>query len=405
MREALWRGWLLWASLAAAARVATSSVVAGEVPEVVRKGGGQGECEVLDLSEMSPGYVLPTYLTVKPSEAGWRLNVTLGRGTEAAVCVRLEGKQDRLRITVLAERCEGGAVSDYNYLNVPVPLGVWTSLRVDVAANKVIVSAPDGTDTSVVTRGSPLPRNGTHMVLTGARNAEAALGCRISCPGYRHASPGIDKKVTVKEWFEDSVQFYFRPGNKFVKLDYEVACTTPLGNMMFPQVSDITPDSNLYPWHPVHLHHGSGLATVSLDNMPLKSKTLPEGCTFKRHTIRVMGDGLFSFICNPFNGEVECMENEGSSVASVATTQARMPQEVAVAVITIESIAVALLLITVLWLANKRHQLQSLLMKYKHLKKEHQNLLNENKLLQKINNMKSIRHSNTSISNINKENK
>ncbi|XP_050692313.1 uncharacterized protein LOC126983560 isoform X5 [Eriocheir sinensis] len=356
MRGALWRGWL-WC-LAAAARVATPAVVAGAVPEVVTKGGGQGECEVLDLSEASPGYVLPTNLTVRPSEAGWRLDVTLGRGMEAAVCVRLEGKKDRLRVTVLAESCDGGAVSDYSYMNVPVPLGVWTSLRVDVAANTVIVSAPDGINASVVTHGPPLPRDGQQVALTGARNVEAAAGCRTTCPGYRHAAPGNYEKVTVKEWSEDAVHYYFRPGNAFVKLEYEVACTTSLGPTMFPQVADIMLDLNLprYLWHTVHLHHQSGLASVSLDNTSLKNKTLPEGCTFKRHTIRVIGDGLFSFSCNPFNGDVKGMEDEGSSVAGVATAQAYMPLEAAVVIDIIEAIALVLLLIAVLWLVYERYQ-------------------------------------------------
>lgn len=355
MREALWRRGLWWVCLAATARVAALDVAAGEVARAVTKSEGHGNCEVLNLSGTSTPYSLPTSLTVRPRDAGWQLDFTLERSEAIPVCARLENKQGRLRITLRGESCDDGKVEDYNYLEVSAPLGYWISLKVDVADKMVIVSGQDGRNTSVMTHGPPLPRDGPRLVLTRTRDVEVAVGCSISCPGYRHASEGKDKRKNVKDWSENKVQFYFRPGNEFVKLEYEVACTTSLGPTVFPLSADIKLDRTLplHLWHLVDLHHDGGLVEVTLDQNPLEKKTLDESCTFKKHTIRVMGDGVFSFSCNPSTGDVEGVEAKCSPVVSLPAAQ-----DWRYGVIIFETILLVLLLPVVVGLGIRHYQMQ-----------------------------------------------
>lgn len=272
---------------------------------------GQGQCEVLDLSLWSTYYSLPTNLTIKPTAPGWSLDfaLALGEGSPTA-CVRMEQKQSTVRLLLYKGDCKDGNLMDYNFLNnVSVLPHAWTSLALDVKRNSVLVKGPGADPIPLKATISSLPRDSLHV--TVAQGVEAAVGCRVNCPQYRRASEGIDKRKNVMNSQQDDVLFYFRPGKEFVRLEYEVSCTTVLGHKVFMSIADIVPPDHLPRglWHLVELQRLGGVAEVRLNYKLLKQKEFPHSCTFNEHIIRVMGDSLFSFSCNPTSGEAEWVED------------------------------------------------------------------------------------------------
>ena len=270
---------------------------------------GQGQCEVLDPS-LTSTYSLPTNITVKPTTQDWTLDFALREGdAPPTACIRIERKHSEVRLKFYKRECEAGDLMDYNYLSDKSVLdNTWTLLDVEVKTNTVSVTGLDGEPVTLKANNSSLPCDTLYVTMT--KYIEVAVGCRINCPHYKHYSEQ-DKKKNMLTSSTNIAHFYFRPGNNFVKLQYEVTYTSPQGITKFLHITDIVSPEHLPndSWHLVELQHLHGIAEVHLDYTFLKQEQLPSGCTFIQHTVRMIGDTLFSLTCNPSRWVAGCIED------------------------------------------------------------------------------------------------
>ncbi|KAG0712585.1 hypothetical protein GWK47_018185 [Chionoecetes opilio] len=263
-------------------------------------GGWGGQCQVLPPNLPPTTYPLPTSLTLKPTASEWRLDFTLKEAEASPACVRVEPKQQKLRLLLYRGDCDHGELMDYTLTELRVPPHAWTSLGVAVRDNLVVMTRT--TAAPITLKPDSFSLLGHALSVAAAQGVEAAVGCRGSCPSYHHASRSTDTRMTVMTPSEEKVSFYFLPGATFVRLEYEVCCITPLGPEAYPFIADIeVPELSRGQWHLVTLHQLGDAIEVSLDNRFLRQGKLPSGCTFKNHAVKVIGDTLLRF-CNTATG-------------------------------------------------------------------------------------------------------
>ncbi|KAK8378493.1 hypothetical protein O3P69_011188 [Scylla paramamosain] len=258
MREASWRWWCLW-WVCREALVAAAAAAA---------------CEVLD-SGLQPTFPLPTTLTLRSLKRHWQLDFALIQNKPSSeACVRMEQQRSAVRLMLYRGRCKDGELLDYSFIEgMSVLPHAWTLLMVEVSDNKVLV-APSG--------AAPVPLRGRDGAPAPATTCRWRRRSTWRWP-WRAAStarttnyssdPG--KKKSILKSSQEEAVFYFHPSEDFVRLQYEVTCTTWLGQTIYPHVADIEPPSKSSRWYIVELLHLGGTAQVFLDYELLRSKDLP----------------------------------------------------------------------------------------------------------------------------------
>ncbi|KAK8378336.1 hypothetical protein O3P69_011077 [Scylla paramamosain] len=222
----------------------------------------------------------------------------------------MEQQRSAVRLMLYRGRCKDGELLDYRFIEgMSVLPHAWTLLMVEVSDNKVLV-VPSG--------AAPVPLRGRDGAPAPATTCRWRRRSTWRWP-WRAAStarttnyssdPGT--KMSILKSSQEEAVFYFRPSEDFVRLQYEVTCTTLLGQTIYPHVADIEPPSKSSRWYIVELLHLRGAAQVSLDYELLRSTDLP-----------IEGQGLFSFSCNPVSGVAEWdsgMQYSTSSHACLST--------------------------------------------------------------------------------------
>ncbi|XP_045115588.1 uncharacterized protein LOC123507090 [Portunus trituberculatus] len=281
MGEASWRRWCWWRECLV---VVVVGVVASEAA------GQQTPCEVLD-SSLQSTFPLPTTLTLRPSEPQWRLDFAVHETHAASTaCVRVEQKSrvSSVRFKLYRGTCSNGTLVDFGFLyDVTLLPTAWTLLQVQVKNNSVVVE-PSGA-AAVVLQNKDVPLSYDTLQVSAVQDVEAAVGCRVRCPHYKHSSGrGGNKDVLTTR--RDNARFYFRPGEDSVRLQLQVTCTTTRGATLYPHLADITPSRA--GWQLVEVRHHGGVAQVTLDNVMVWSRSCRPSA-------------LFTFSCNPVTGDPE----------------------------------------------------------------------------------------------------
>ena len=225
---------------------------------------------------------LPTNITFDPLGESWWLNFTFLQraGLPPLACVHLEGNTSVTSMMLFEGDCIDGILLNTSYV-----------LR-DSASLQVLDTI--GQDIEKILKG-------TNFVVAQAdettQDITASKGCHVNCPTSKYSSGGPDKRMTIKKFQKDDM-FYFFPGEDFIKLYYEVTCTTLNGTEKILPITDIKlEDKNLCYF--VMLQHLDDKVLISLNHTSLKIGMLPKNCIFVEHTIKLVGDSHFSF-CNSY---------------------------------------------------------------------------------------------------------
>ena len=307
MREAVWRRCLWGLCLVAVAAAAAAELAAGQ----------QAACEVLD-SRVQSTFPLPTNLTLRPSGRQWQVDFVLQQTDQrSTVCVNVKQNTSIVRLKLIEGTCGGGIMIDYGYIKgVNVLPHAWTTLSVEVRDNEVLVASSGSAPVALQGGDTPLPRDALQVV-GAAQGVKVAVGCRVNCPHYNYSSDR-GQKMNVLVTQQEDVLFYFRPGEHFTRLQYVVECATPKNIFKYHHITDIKPPLPGR-WYVVGLQHRSGVARLTLNYERHEERHLPQHCVFTRHTVRMEGQALFSFSCNPTSGAPEWggIEQCGGNTCSV----------------------------------------------------------------------------------------
>ncbi|XP_045115601.1 uncharacterized protein LOC123507098 [Portunus trituberculatus] len=293
MGEASWRRWCWWREcLVVVVVVVAASEAAGQ----------QTPCEVLD-SSLQSTFPLPTTLTLRPSEPQWRLDFAVHETHAASTaCVRVEQKSkvSSLRFKLYKGTCSNGTLVDFGFLyDVTFLPTAWTLLQVQVKDNSVVVE-PSGA-AAVVLQDRDVPLSCDTLQVSAVQDVEAAVGCRVRCPHYKHSSGrGGNKDVLTTR--RDNARFYFRPGEDSVRLQLQGRAP--------PRGRHLVPAPRRHHAVPRRLATGGGAAPRrrgaghpgQRDGV---EQELPPQCAFLGHTVTIEGQALFTSSCNPVTGDPE----------------------------------------------------------------------------------------------------
>ncbi|QBB28699.1 hypothetical protein HgNV_094 [Homarus gammarus nudivirus] len=274
-------------------------------------------CVVLRDDEVPTHFVpIPVNIIVKPFALYWRLNFTIhgSNNTEPVACVSFETmKGEDLRFVLFSGRCkETEDIIDVGIWELRnAKIKEWSTLQVMVSGNVINLQLGDSEPKTLKHKSIIITKH-SRLQITYKQAIDVAIECHNKCPAIK----GQSSVSNVRELNERNVKLYFRPGKDFVQLNFEIACTTLLGNEVFFGDVSITREQFLRlekkkifsDWYYLILEYDSDQNSINLvvnyEHINTKSSKFKTCDAFIGITMRVVGTGYFSFDCNPINGEL-----------------------------------------------------------------------------------------------------
>lgn len=257
---------------------------------------------------------LPGTLTVKPNEAEWRFDFTLGDDSDKRACVSLEVIMGKIQLSLYKTECVGDNIVDFQLWPLNYVLkGQWTLLNVTVKSDALHLCTPLSESTKLVMPTGDLPQGA--LQVTHSLGVTFSLECQVNCPATVGSTDrGQGLLSTIKEMGNPYEHFYLKPGVGFARLNFEIACETLLGYEVTVGETDLSKEElavlvPLERWHKIFLEYDkeSQRYTVFVDYR--QTKVIGSGVShcqeFRRFLVRAEGETFVSFICDPATGQYE----------------------------------------------------------------------------------------------------